>query len=846
MPSTTVLLALGGGLVLVLIIVRMLQGRGRNERGGVRLDAAVARKAAAGNYDAAAHEALKKGDLETALEMYLRAQQPARAAQVAQRMGRPREAAELYEKAGDKERAAALFRQAGMAHRADELMPERRADLGGLSSVPGSGPGTGDDAARAPARPQAIDLDPPKLVTPAERARKLEDELRAALARGATDPAGKAKVEALGNQCAEAWLALGDVKRAAEVCKDAGLVDQAVNLYVNLLGDFGSAAALLGGRGDHKRAAELYAQAGLKERALDAWISWSKGAEDPLAHLGQVRELGDDALDTMAEAITKLRPLERDQKALDLHYRLAVALQGYQHASVAAPMLESISRLMPGYRDVEQRLALARPARAATPAAAAARARPAAAPAVAPATPATPPAAAAAVDRAELENLVAEAVSSAVARAVDRHAELVSKAVAARGLEREEVTLVLAQDTAVQAAKLGPSAIELEQMIAGKKADLGNIEVYYRMGLALMAAGRWDDARNAFSAVDYASPGYRDALKRAQELARWRQALAATQLGAAATADSPLPALAGGRYKLLGELGRGAMAVVYRAHDTTLDREVAIKFIADEGGKDELMRSFFEREARTAAGLSHPNIVTVLDVGKLDGRPFICMELVEGNTVEQLMRTESRLKVLDALDIAAQVLTALEYAHGKRVVHRDIKPGNLMKTKQGLVKLMDFGIAKSIDATPSPTKATVVAGTPPYMAPEQLAGRAEPRSDLFAVGAALYEMLVGKTPFEGLRRDLPPAMVRTLNPAVPKILEGIVHRALEIDAEKRFANATEMLTPIKHVLATATRFVAKRSPAGTTVGQAPPPERPPPAPATPPAGGSATRTLRRS
>ena len=839
------LLAIGGGLVLVLLIVRMMQGRGRNQRGGVRLDAAVARKAAAGNYDAAAHEALKQGDLETALEMYLRAQQPARAAQVAQRMGKPREAAELYEKAGDKERAAALFRQAGMAHRADELLPERRADLGGLAGVPGSGAGSGDDAGRAAAKRQAIDLDPPKLVTPAERARKLEDELRAALAAGATDAAGKAKLEALGNQCAEAWLALGDVKRAAEVCKDAGLIDQAVNLHVNLLGDFGSAAALLGGRGDHKRAAELYAQAGLKERALDAWISWSKSADDPLAHLGQVRELGDDALDTMAEAITKLRPLERDQRALDLHYRLAVALQGYQHASVAAPMLESISRLMPGYRDVEQRLQLARPpARAATPAAAAASA--ATAPAAAPA-PVTPPAAAAAaVDRAELENLVAEAVSSAVARAVDRHAELVSKAVAARGIEREEVTLVLAQDTAVQAAKLGPSAGELEQMIAGKKADLGNIEVYYRMGLALMAAGRWDDARGAFSAVDYASPGYRDALKRAQELARWRQALAATQLGAAATADSPLPALAGGRYKLLGELGRGAMAVVYRAHDTTLEREVAIKFIADEGAKDELMRSFFEREARTAAALSHPNIVTVLDVGKLDGRPFICMELVEGNTVEQLMRTESRLKVLDALDIAAQVLTALEYAHGKRVVHRDIKPGNLMKTKQGLVKLMDFGIAKSIDATPSPTKATVVAGTPPYMAPEQLAGRAEPRSDLFAVGAALYEMLVGKTPFEGLRRDLPPAMVRTLNPAVPKLLESIVHRALEIDAEKRFANATEMLTPIKHVLATATRFVAKRSPAGTTVGQAPPPERPPPAPATPPAGGSATRTLRRS
>jgi hypothetical protein len=221
----------------------------------------------------------------------------------------------------------------------------------------------------------------------------------------------------------------------------------------------------------------------------------------------------------------------------------------------------------------------------------------------------------------------------------------------------------------------GPPGAELDGMLEKTKTpDLGNIEIHYRLGLACVAETRLERAKRAFETVEEISPGYRDAAQRLEELAAMASAPGKVTMFGGEIAEA-----AGRRYTLIKELGRGGMAVVYKAHDVVLNRDVAMKFIADEASGNPLFMDFFKREARAAASLNHPNIVTIFDVGVLNGRAFICMELVDGTPVESLIEQRGRLEVLEALDITEQMLDALEYAHAQRVVHRDIKPANVMK-----------------------------------------------------------------------------------------------------------------------------------------------------------------------
>jgi serine/threonine-protein kinase len=221
------------------------------------------------------------------------------------------------------------------------------------------------------------------------------------------------------------------------------------------------------------------------------------------------------------------------------------------------------------------------------------------------------------------------------------------------------------------------------------------------------------------------------------------------------------------------------------------------------------MIEMFQREARAAAQLNHPNIVTIYDVGTLNGRAYICMELVGGITAEKLIEKEGRLKVLDALRVAVPTLKAMSFAHSRNIIHRDIKPSNIMRNDIGVVKLMDFGLAKS---TESGAQTTLIAGTPFYMPPEQFTGKnVNNQSDIFAIGATIYEMIAGKPPFEGMMRDEPPPSLRTIVPSVPKILDQVILRALEFDQANRWPNVDEMLEPIEDIVASAAAYVAKQA-----------------------------------
>jgi serine/threonine protein kinase len=250
------------------------------------------------------------------------------------------------------------------------------------------------------------------------------------------------------------------------------------------------------------------------------------------------------------------------------------------------------------------------------------------------------------------------------------------------------------------------------------------------------------------------------------------------------------------RYSILGEIGVGGMGEVYKAKDLSLGREVALKFLSAAMIGDDNAMNLFLREARAAAALNHPTIVTVYDIGVLDGRPFICMEFVEGTDLATRLRDDGHIELGDAIGIAIQLARALDYAHERNVVHRDIKPSNVIQTSDDMVKILDFGLAKAIQGNIK--KSTYVAGTPEYMSPEQLAGRkVDGRGDLFSLGVLLYELLTGALPFEGALRssnfEPPSARAEWLSPAV----DDVLRKALALAPVDRFQRGKEFIDALR-------------------------------------------------
>jgi protein kinase-like protein len=265
-----------------------------------------------------------------------------------------------------------------------------------------------------------------------------------------------------------------------------------------------------------------------------------------------------------------------------------------------------------------------------------------------------------------------------------------------------------------------------------------------------------------------------------------------------------------GRYLIVSELGRGAMGAVHLAQDPLIERDVAIKTLLPDLPTEVMgdVRERFLREARSAGRLNHPNIVTIFDVGEQDGVAYIAMEVLEGRSLQQMLRDPGRLPLASIVNIAAQVADALDHAQRFGIVHRDVKPANIMVSAAGRAKLTDFGVAHVPSSSMTQTGAAL--GSPKYMSPEQVTGQAvDPRSDIFSLGAVLYEMLARRTPFEhpadtnvwallhriGAERH---RRVTELDPELPAVFDRIVDRALAKSPADRYQRAGDMANDLRN------------------------------------------------
>ncbi len=271
------------------------------------------------------------------------------------------------------------------------------------------------------------------------------------------------------------------------------------------------------------------------------------------------------------------------------------------------------------------------------------------------------------------------------------------------------------------------------------------------------------------------------------------------------------PAREVGRYQVLEKLGEGAMATVYKAFDPSINRELVIKFLHANLCATEEYRQRFLREAKAAGMLSHPNIVTIFDVGEIESRPYIAMELLNGGPLDEMIPAGAELPLRDVLTLGIQIANALDYAHSRGIFHRDVKPANIIRLADGkTVKLVDFGIAHvaagdSMDATTAGT----IMGTPHYMSPEQArGGTVDARSDLWAVGVMLYQLLTGKRPFNAdsiatllLRiTQEAPKPIGELRADIPASLRRVIARTLNKQPEKRYQSGRELSEALTRVL----------------------------------------------
>ncbi len=356
-------------------------------------------------------------------------------------------------------------------------------------------------------------------------------------------------------------------------------------------------------------------------------------------------------------------------------------------------------------------------------------------------------------------------------------------------------------------------AATLENHLLGKRIDKGNMDYFYMMALAKEQLGLLEESKDILLKIGAVDKKFRDLDQRISSIDS-RISLMGSKLnvtpvpaGTQGSGDAAVMTMVqdtlGQRYTIEAELGRGGMGVVYRAKDKQLDRQVALKFLGTLVDDNEEYRQRFVREAKTAAKINHPNIVAIYDISASQGKAYIAMEYIEGQSLHQMLAKRGKLPPREALNYMAQTCGALYAIHESGIVHRDIKPDNLVIAKGGIVKVMDFGLAKAEDNRM--TKANVVMGTPCYMAPEQAMGKdVDARADMYALGLVLYEMLTGKVLFldgDVITRqinEVPPKLSELLD-GIPPELDALASKCVEKKPEARYENCKVLAEELRKI-----------------------------------------------
>jgi tetratricopeptide (TPR) repeat protein len=774
------ILTVAGVVVALWLVAQIVQNIRSVSTYGAGMDRRVRRRVreleVAGNFVAAGDLLFQGEAYEDAAELYLKSDEFLRAG-------------EAMEKAGNIPRAAQLYRRGGAVVMAAEAY--RRRGQFSLAAKEYAAAGAMDKAAEA--FQKANDFrGAAELYMKLDR---LQDAGEAWLRAGE-----KGRAAAVWRRYFDQQLELsrGDLGRIRDACE---LAVRAADLLVET-GEKDEAAGLLHRAGSLKRAAELYTELGRIEDAAAVYIA----ARRPALAARLYESVGDreKALQYRAEARLQSNDsagAAEDFAAAGEFVKAAELLQAAGEYGRAAEMFD---------RGGEPRLAgeLYK-------------------------TDGNLPAAAAAFERAgdflqaadiygqlgdhNAEVRAAKAASDwyRVGDILLRFQRLEDALAAFQRVEpldaRHEAAVILQADILRTLKRYDVALRKYEEVLKEQRPSQANVELFYRMAGVAMEAGQLREALALYEGIIGVNYYFKDANQIAADL---RQRLGTPTSGFVGpvagtgirqptlnSAEALTRAQGSKRYQVEEEVARGGMGVVYKARDLVLDRIVAYKILSTNLKENEVAVKYFLREARAAAQMAHPNIVTVYDAGEQDGEFYMAMEFVEGHTLKALITRQGAFPEKLVRYIMAQVCKGLQYAHERGLVHRDIKPGNIMLTRDRTLKLMDFGLAKFVEEVQA--NHTRAIGTPYYMSPEQVLGKElDGRSDIYSLGVSIFECATGQVPFSKgdlsyhhLHTEAPDP--RTLNPKVSDELAGIILRCMAKEPADRYSTVGELLQVIK-------------------------------------------------
>lgn len=763
--ASVAVLAAGVGLAVLMRIVARRLPRGRGSRGALRREAKAL--LAQGAYLEAGRLFQTLGEHDQAIALYTQAGAHREMGQLFEYLKHWDAAAQAYEAAHEIERAASMLQRGGDVLRAAELLKRAGKSLPAAEAFEKAG----QFASAARLFEESGHLKrAAALFEKAEQwlkaAELFEQEYQQEQRRWRDRDAQPHAQDALANlalQAGRMWLKAGNPERAATVFSQQGFVSEAAEAFIQA-GAGQKAAELYLGQGQHDKAALLFARIGDPARR-DAALAEAK------LQAGDLREAA-DLLAASKQYRRAAEVYEREaahERAAEM-YAAAGDLKRAGELYLAAGCGEKAARALEQehrFKDAAQLyLKLDQPDRAA------------------------------AMFREAGALFEAGRIYRQMGR-LDEAIELIQR-VDSQSDDYREASLALGK-IFVERGMLSAAKDRYQKLLATTKdAPGGDPEPLYELAAIYEQEGDPDGALLLYEKIVAQDFNYRDARDRA---ARIKQARPAAPPAKPPASGGPPEAP---RYTILKQIGQGGMGVVYRAEDTVLHRIVAYKVLPPSVREQPALLESFLQEARIAASINHPNIVTIYDTGRDGtGEVYITMEFVDGMSLKELLDKVGALPLPQFLSIAKQICSGLGYAHGRRIIHRDIKPSNIMLSRDRMVKIMDFGLAKIVsDALADKTS---VKGTPLYMAPEQILGNeVDHQSDLYSLGCTLYRMATGRLPFT--KGDLyyqhlhtAPAPPKDLNPKLPPALNTIILRCLEKDKAKRYAQVADVLADIDQV-----------------------------------------------